>query len=119
MFHLTIEVTSKVQVFTWLTLAIYALFATPDVGARIVRFHEGDPRGRRAARGVRALDWLDRFTFSSSASPLPSGCALEIVDREGHAHVGFGAFVALARCVPLLFPLWGPLALVRAFGRKS
>src|SRR5262249_7914944 len=34
MFHLTIEVTSKVEIFTWLTLAIYALFVTPDVNAR-------------------------------------------------------------------------------------
>jgi hypothetical protein len=29
-FHLTIEATSRVESFTWLTLAMYALFATPD-----------------------------------------------------------------------------------------
>jgi hypothetical protein len=32
-FHLTIEATSRVEGFTWLTLAVYALFLTPDVRA--------------------------------------------------------------------------------------
>lgn len=33
LFHLAIEATSRVEGFTWLTLAVYALFLTPDMGA--------------------------------------------------------------------------------------
>ena len=33
LFHLTIEATSSVEGFTWLTLAVYALFLTPDMRA--------------------------------------------------------------------------------------
>jgi len=33
LFHLTIEATSRVEGFTWLTLAAYALFLTPDMRA--------------------------------------------------------------------------------------
>jgi len=33
LFHLAIEATSRVEGFTWLTLAVYALFLTPDMRA--------------------------------------------------------------------------------------
>ena len=33
LFHVTIEATSSVEGFTWLTLAVYALFLTPDMRA--------------------------------------------------------------------------------------
>jgi hypothetical protein len=33
LFHLSIEATSRVEGFTWLTLAVYALFLTPDMRA--------------------------------------------------------------------------------------
>ena len=33
LFHLSIEATSRVEGFTWLTLAVYALFVTPDMRA--------------------------------------------------------------------------------------
>ena len=34
-FHLSIEATSRVEGFTWLTVAMYALFVTPEVRARL------------------------------------------------------------------------------------
>src|SRR5262249_11876200 len=52
MFHLTIEVTSRVEVFTWLTLAMYALFATPDFRARKLFFDPSRAKGRVLARLV-------------------------------------------------------------------
>jgi hypothetical protein len=101
MFHLTIEVTSRVEIFTWLTLTIYVLFATPDLRARTLV-----GRGESAlVRAVRSLDWLDRFAFEL-------GPSLAVVERDGAPLTGFGAIVGVARALPLLFPLWLPLAVV-------
>lgn len=52
-FHLTIEVTSRVEGFTWLTLAMYALFLTDDDRAAIAR-------------------WLRRRRGAGSAEPAAS-----------------------------------------------
>jgi hypothetical protein len=108
MFHLTIEVTSRVEIFTWLTLAVYVLFATPDVRARTL---VGNADGA-VVRAVRALDWLDRFAFEA-------GPSLTVVERDGSRSTGLRAAVGIARAIPLLFPLWFPLAVVERVARRA
>ncbi|HEY3822012.1 MAG TPA: HTTM domain-containing protein [Polyangiaceae bacterium] len=49
-FHLSIEATSRVEGFTWLTLAVYALFLTPDMFAWRVLAARADAFTRRAKR---------------------------------------------------------------------
>lgn len=61
MFHLTIEATSRVESFTWLTLAMYALFARPEVHGRRFLYDPSRPAQRAAARALGWLDWLQRF----------------------------------------------------------
>jgi Vitamin K-dependent gamma-carboxylase len=107
-FHLTIEATSRVEGFTWLTLAMYALFATPDVRARRFVYDEAKPWQRRAARVVRALDWLARFHFES-ATAGSGDQGIVVVQRDGTRARGIRAVPAVARAIPLLFPLWIPL----------
>jgi hypothetical protein len=103
MFHLTIEITSKVEIFTWLTLTLYLLFITPDVRAREIRF---DPeRHDLVAVVVRTLDWLGRFTLT----PVP-GAPLVVLDRDGTCATGLEGLVLLTRALPIAFPLWLPLA---------
>jgi hypothetical protein len=115
-FHLVIEVTSRVEWFTWLTLAIYALFATPDVRARKLLYDSTRPRGQIAARAVYLLDWLARFEVKAWApDPVRRGHAVVIVRRDGSHATGLGALAMVARATPLLFPLWGPLAVVASF----
>lgn len=108
-FHLTIEATSRVEGFTWLTLAMYALFVTPDVRARRLWF---DPRrswARAAARLVRALDWLARFdVVADPRSDRP----VVVERRDGTRATGLAALAMVARCTPLLFPVCAPLAVV-------
>lgn len=70
-FHLLIEATSRVEGFTWLTLAVYALFATPDVRARKLFYDSTRLRGRMIARAVSLLDWLGRFEESSPGRQMP------------------------------------------------
>lgn len=116
MFHLTIEVTSKVEIFTWLTLTMYALFATPDVRARKLFFDGTRPRGRFYARLVRALDWLARFEVKAWApDDLKKGHSIVVVRRDGSRATGIRALAMCARTLPLLFPLWAPLAFIASF----
>ena len=116
MFHLTIEATSKVEIFTWLTLAMYALFATPDVRARKLFFDPSRARGRTIARAVRLLDWLARFDVKAWApDDLKQGHSIVVVRRDGTRATGIRALAMCARTLPLLFPLWAPLAFVASF----
>jgi hypothetical protein len=118
MFHLTIEITSNVELFTLLSLTIYILFATPDYRARKLRYDPTRWRGKTYARLVGALDWLARFDIRAwEPDGLKQGHALVIVRRDGTRATGIRALAMVARCVPLLFPLWLPLALVASFTR--
>jgi hypothetical protein len=115
-FHLAIEVTSRVEEFTWLTLTVYALFATHDARARKVYYDPSRPRARMLARSVMLLDWLTRFEVKPWApDSLQHGHAVVVVRRDGTTATGLGALAMIARCTPLLFPLWAPLELAASF----
>ena len=119
-FHLTIELTSKVEGFTWLTLAIYALFATHDGRARKLRWDPRDRRSRVVARLIRGLDWLSRFDAAPwTADGVPSRHPLIIFDRDGSRRTGAAAIALVARTCPLVFPLWGPVALLAFFAHRE
>jgi len=120
LFHLVIEATSRVEGFTWLTLAVYALFVTPDVRARKLFYDSSRVRGRAIARLVSLLDWLARFEVRPWApDAVRKGHAVVVVRRDGTHATGVGAFSMIARATPLLFPLWGPLAFVASFTRAG
>jgi hypothetical protein len=115
-FHLTIEASSRVEGFTWLTLAVYALFATPDVRARKFFYDAGRLRGRFAGRAVSWLDWLARFEVAPWVpDDFRRGRTVVVVRRDGTYATGVRALAMIARCVPLIFVLWAPLALVASF----
>jgi len=118
MFHLTIEITSRVELFTWLTLTTYALFVTPDLRARKLFFDPSRARGKWTARVIVWLDWFARFEVRPWAPDhLRKGHAIVIVRRDGSRATGIRALAMMARCTPLLFPLWAPLALLASFTR--
>jgi hypothetical protein len=108
MFHLTIEVTSKVELFTWLTLTIYALFARPALRERALLYDEGRPAGRFAMRAIRALDWLARFEVRADREAA-AGHPFVVVDRDGSSRTGIAAVARIARAIPLLVPFSVPL----------
>jgi hypothetical protein len=111
MFHLTIEVTSKVELFTWLTLSMYALFARPALGERSLLCDESSALGRFVMRAVLRLDWLRRFEVRAGGRST-DGRAFVVVLRDGSQATGLVAAANLARALPLLFPLSVPLFLV-------
>jgi vitamin K-dependent gamma-carboxylase len=69
-FHVAIEVSAAVQVFSYLAIAVLVVWAVPSTRDRVLGI---DPRWAPLAR---ALDWLARFRVE----PAPR---LEVVDRDG------------------------------------
>ena len=75
-FHLSIEGSAAVQVFSLLGIAVLVVWAVPSTRDRVLRFDPARAGQRRLAALVRALDWLARFR-------VEPGPRLELVDRDG------------------------------------
>jgi hypothetical protein len=108
MFHVGIELSARVELFSYTMLCGYLVFVTPELRERTLSFNVGDPRGRRFAALCRRLDILARFRHEAHTGPE----LVHVTDRAGRSHRGLGALRELCRAIPLLFPLWGPLAVV-------
>jgi hypothetical protein len=78
-FHVTIEASASVQVFSLLGIAVLLVWAVPSTRDRVLRVDLSDPRRRRWAAVVRSLDWLARFRVEEA----PPGSPPEVVDRDG------------------------------------
>ena len=84
-FHVAIDVSAAVQVFSYLALVVLVIWAVPTTRDRVLRI---DPRWAPTAR---ALDWLARFRVEPASR-------LEVVDRDGVTLSGAPALaVALSR----------------------
>ena len=75
-FHLSIEASASVQVFSLLGIVVLVVWAVPSTRDRVLRI---DPRRKGLGTTVRALDWLARFRVE----PAPAGSPPEVVDRDG------------------------------------
>jgi hypothetical protein len=80
-FHVSIEASASVQVFSFLAIAVLVIWAVPSTRDRVLRIDPTKTGHRRLAALVRALDWLARFRVE----PAPPGSSLEMVDRDGTA----------------------------------
>jgi uncharacterized membrane protein YphA (DoxX/SURF4 family) len=87
-FHLSIEASASVQIFSFLAIAVLVAWAVPSTRDRVLRI---DPASRRLGTLVRSLDWLARFRVE----PARPGAPLELVDRDGTTIRG-GPAVAFA-----------------------
>jgi uncharacterized membrane protein YphA (DoxX/SURF4 family) len=96
-FHLTIEASASVQVFSYLGVAVLVIWAVPSTRDRIVRVDLAAPGGRMWRALVRALDWLARFRVEPGAAGAP----LELVDRDGTTVRGAPAAVVALSRLPL------------------
>jgi hypothetical protein len=78
-FHVTIEASASVQVFSLLGIAVLLVWAVPSTRDRVLRIDLSDGTNRRWAAAVRSLDWLARFRIEQA----PAGSRPEVVDRDG------------------------------------
>jgi hypothetical protein len=114
LFHLGIELSARVELFSYVMGAAYLSFVVPELRQRSVELDPKTRLGRRVGRVLRWFDWLARFQVAVRA-----GAPLAVVDRSGRRHQGVGAFSELARATPALFPLWLPLKAVSAIRGQS
>jgi hypothetical protein len=90
-FHLAIEGSASVQVFSFLGIAVLVIWAVPSTRDRVLRIDPTAGRQRRLSALIRALDWLARFRVERA----PPGSPLEVVDRNGTT-IGGAPAVAFA-----------------------
>ena len=96
-FHVAIEGSASVQVFSYLAIAVLVVWAVPSTRDRVLRIDSTGARQRRFGALVRALDWLARFRFE----PAAPGARLEAVDRDGTAIRGAPAVAFALSRLPL------------------
>lgn len=100
-FHLAIEMTASVQVFSWAALAALVIWVSPIDHDRVLTV---PPRSRLRAV-VGWLDWTGRFRLIDGP--------LRLEDR-GHVLIGRDAVWAVLSRLPLTFPVAGPVRLARS-----
>jgi hypothetical protein len=96
-FHLAIEVSASVQVFSALAVAALLIWAVPSVEDRVLVLDPTDVRQRRLGRLVRHLDWLARFVVVDG----PPGAPVRVTDRDGTLLSGVAAVVLALSRLPL------------------
>lgn len=99
-FHVSIEITASVEVFSAAAIAALAIWAVPRTRDRIVVVGVDDP----FRRWIHRLDWLARF----EVRPRPDG-ALEVVDRDGTIRRDRDARQFVLSRLPLTFFFVAPL----------
>jgi uncharacterized membrane protein YphA (DoxX/SURF4 family) len=96
-FHLSIETSASVQVFSYLGIAVLVIWAVPATRDRVLRIDPAATRHRQLATAVRALDWLARFRLEHGEP----GSAFQVVDRGGTVVSGAPAVALTFSRLPL------------------
>jgi hypothetical protein len=118
-FHIAMAWVSEDVATAVVGITMYGVFATPDHGARKLRFDRTRFRGRFVGTVVPFFDWLGRFEVSSWEPDDQRGHSMVVERRDGERVTGVRALAMVARAIPVLFPLWAPLALVASFTRHG
>ena len=112
-FHVAIQLSADVEVFSYLAIAALVIWAVPSTRDRVLSIDRTNPVHRRLTAGTRALDWLARFTVEDAAPGSP----LTVVDRDGSViETGGGRFLASRLPVTSWFAL--PTLLVARVRRR-
>jgi uncharacterized membrane protein YphA (DoxX/SURF4 family) len=113
-FHISIEGSASVQVFSLLAIAVLVIWAVPSTRDRVLRIDPTDARHGRLRALVRGLDWLARFRIE----PAKPGSRLEVVDRDGRAVRGGPAVALTLSRLPLTAWFALPAMLLPAARRR-
>ena len=127
-FHVAIELTARVEVFSYLAIAALVIWAVPSTRDRLLVLDHTSGRQRVLGTAVRSLDWLARFRVDEG----PPGSPPRMVDRDGTRRNGSGAVRFTLSRLPvtawfalpfIAFPghadRWWPLARWRSLARSG
>jgi hypothetical protein len=89
-FHVAIQLSADVEVFSYLAIAALVIWAVPSTRDRVLLIDPSDPTHRRLATVTTGLDWLARFRIETA----PPGTPLTVIDRDGRAITAPARFVA-------------------------
>lgn len=78
-FHVAIELSAEVQVFSFLAIAALAIWAVPSTRDRVLVLDADAVSQRRLGAVVRNLDWLARFRIEWRSGGGP----VTVIDRDG------------------------------------
>ena len=112
-FHVAIQISASVQVFSYLAIAALVIWAVPSTRDRVLRYDPAAPRHRRLAEAVEALDWLARFRLEEGGRGSP----LTLTDRDGRESSGRAAAVRVLSRLPLT--AWFALPILLVPARRS
>ena len=96
-FHVAIEVSASVQVFSYLAIAALVIWAVPSTRDRVIVIDPGNPTHRRLALAITALDWLARFRLVDGGPGVP----VTLTDRDGTVSTGAPAVARVLSRLPL------------------
>jgi hypothetical protein len=108
LFHVAIEISAHVQVFSYAAIAALAVWVTPTARDRTVVMGGESGTARAVVALVRAGDWFARFRIETAGPAAP---ALTVVDRDGTVLHGWAASRIVLSRLPLTFPFCAPLLL--------
>jgi len=112
-FHVAIQLSAQVEVFSFLAIAALVIWAVPSTRDRVIVVDLNRPRRRRLLAVVVALDWLARFRVEPGRPGQPAA----VIDRDGMVFAGPAAVAFTLSRLPvtawfalpaLLLPSLGP-----------
>ncbi len=108
-FHVAIELTARVEVFSHLAIAALVIWSVPSTGDRVLVVDPTARAQRLLAGAVRSLDWLARFRVEDGAP----GSSPRLVDRDGTPREGAAAVRFVFSRLPVTAWFALPTLLVR------
>ena len=100
-FHLAIELSAKVEVFSLAAIAALIIWVTPSSRDRTIRVRGDTPLTRVVPTVLPWFDWLGRFRLEPARPDDPD---LVVVDRDGTTLRGRAAGRLILERIPLTFP---------------
>ena len=108
-FHVLIEVSALVEVFSYAAIAALAIWVTPSTRDRTL-YVGGDAATSRAVIVlVRAADWFGRCDVVRAGASDP---VVTVVDRDGTVRTRGAAVGLLLSRLPLTFPVVAPVRIL-------
>lgn len=96
-FHVAIQVSARVEVFSYLAISALVIWAVPSTRDRTLTLDPANRSHRALASGIAMLDWLARFRVQHG----PPGSPVAVADRDGTVTYGGRAVAFAASRLPL------------------